>query len=100
MRSTTPHNATAGLLRLLEPGGILLASVMSLLGSFRIYTPGLLRLHGEGSISIDDIENVWRTGDTRHQPGQVHVCKLFRAHEAAAMFEAAGATVIEVLASG
>lgn len=93
-------HATAGLLGLLQSGGRLLASVMSLLGSLRIYAPSLLRLYGEGAISMDDIENVWRTGDTRHQPGQVHVCRLFRAHEAAAMFEAAGATVTEMMASG
>lgn len=94
------EHVTAGLLALLEPGGVLLASVMSLLGSWRIFLPAIVRFVDSGQATFDDMHAVWRTGDTRHQPGQAHVCRCFRAHDVTAMIEAAAGTVIEMSASG
>jgi hypothetical protein len=50
--------------------------------------------------TMQDMRTVWETGDTRHQPGQVHVCRLFRAHEVTEMISAGGGEILEISASG
>lgn len=100
LRVRRRRSSDRGLLGLLEPGGVLLASVMSLLGAWRLYMPRIVRRISEGVAGIDDTRTVWETGDTRHQPGWVHVCRLFRAHEVTAMIAAAGAAITEISASG
>lgn len=94
------ERVTAGLVGLLAPGGVFLASVMSLLGAWRLYVPQLLGQVTAGTVTYDDMDAVYRTGDTRRHPGQVHVCRCFRADEVVAMVRAAGADVVELSASG
>jgi SAM-dependent methyltransferase len=69
------HEALTGLLRILKPGGIVVASVMSLWGSWRARLIGATQLairHG-----IDVADAVIRTGDLRHVPDAAHVCRMF-----------------------
>ncbi len=94
------ERATAGLVGLLAPGGVFLASVMSLLGSWRIYAPKLVDQVGAGAVTFDDVDAILRTGDTRFDPSVAHKCRCFRADEANAMVRAAGAEVLELSASG
>ena len=94
------ERATAGLLSLVDHGGIVLGSVMSLLGSWRLFMPGIVREIAGGGATMQDMRTVWETGDTRHQPGQVHICRLFRAQEVTEMINAGGGEVLEMSASG
>ncbi|MFF4820734.1 class I SAM-dependent methyltransferase [Kitasatospora sp. NPDC001309] len=69
------HQALAGLLRILKPEGVVVASVMSLWGSWRARLPGATQVairHG-----IDVADAVIRTGDLRHIPDATHVCRMF-----------------------
>lgn len=69
------HQALTGLIRVVKPGGVVVASVMSLWGSWRARFPDATQLairHGP-----DVTDAVVRTGDLRHVPGMVHVCRLF-----------------------
>lgn len=69
------HEALTGLLRILKPGGVVVASVMSLWGSWRARLTGATQLairHG-----IDVADAVIRTGDLRHVPDAAHVCRMF-----------------------
>jgi len=93
------ERVVAGLLGLLEPGGMLLASVMSTLGSWRIFLPTVVPQIEAGEATMDTLERVLRLGDTRHLPEQPHICRTFRADEVTAMFEGAGGTVVELMAS-
>jgi SAM-dependent methyltransferase len=69
------HQAFAGLLRILKPGGVVVASVMSLWGSWRARLPGATQLAIRYGTDVTDA--VIRTGDLRHVPGMVHVCHMF-----------------------
>ncbi|WP_406112841.1 class I SAM-dependent methyltransferase [Kitasatospora purpeofusca] len=69
------HQALAGLFRILKPGGGVVASVMSLWGSWRARLAGATQVairHG-----IDVADAVIRTGDLRHVPDATHVCRMF-----------------------
>jgi SAM-dependent methyltransferase len=94
------ERVTAGLVGLLRPGGLLLASVMSLLGAWRAMLPGVVGILQQGTADFDAFERVWASGDTRHLPHQRHVCRCFRAHEVSAMLDGAGAEVLELSATG
>lgn len=93
------ERVVAGLLGLLEPGAVLLASVMSTLGSWRIFLPTVVPQILAGTATMDTIERVLRLGDTRHLPEQPHICRTFRADEVVALVEDAGGIVVELLAS-
>jgi 2-polyprenyl-3-methyl-5-hydroxy-6-metoxy-1,4-benzoquinol methylase len=93
------ERVTAGLLGLLKPGGMLLASLMSTLGSWRIFLPTVVAQIEAGVATMETLERVVRTGDTRHLPEQPHICRTFRADEVAAMVESGGGTVVELMAS-
>jgi SAM-dependent methyltransferase len=70
--------ALSGLLRITKPGGTVVASVMSLLGSWRYFLRGVLedtKVAGEASNDL-----VLATGDLRHF-GTAHVCQMFRARD-------------------
>lgn len=92
--------AIAGLLRILRPGGLLLASVMSLLGTTRIFMHGIMAELAAGKFTFDQMLQVWRTGDLRHLPAQEHVCRMFTAEELSSMLNDAGAVVLEISATG
>jgi len=62
--------------------------------------PHLLEQVAAGAVTYDDMDAVYRTGDTRRHPGQRHVCRCFRADEMVAMVRATGAEVLELSASG
>ncbi|MFF4650535.1 class I SAM-dependent methyltransferase [Streptomyces sp. NPDC001380] len=67
--------ALAGLLRITRPGGAVVASVMSLWGSLRARLPGAAQLAVRHGTGVTDA--VVGTGDLRHVPGMVHVCRMF-----------------------
>jgi SAM-dependent methyltransferase len=88
--------AMTGLLRILKPGGVLVASVMSLLGSWRYFLGGVIeeaRLYGDDANDL-----VFDTGDMRHI-GVGHVCQMFRSHEIVDLVHASGGEVLEMSAS-
>ncbi|MFD8479007.1 class I SAM-dependent methyltransferase [Kitasatospora sp. NPDC059673] len=69
------HQALAGLLRIVKPDGVVVASVMSLWGSWRARFPGATQLAIRYGTDVTDA--VIRTGDLRHVPGMAHVCHMF-----------------------
>ena len=89
-------DALRGLLRILRPGGVVVASVMSLLGSWRHFLPAVLddiRRAGD-----DAYEELMRTGDLRVlQSG--HICRLFRSSEIVAMAADCGGDLVAMSAS-
>lgn len=75
--------AFAECVRVIRPGGAVLASVMSVIGSLRYFLPGLaeeITLFG-----ADAIDALVRTGDVRATQAGGHICRLFRWREVAAM---------------
>jgi SAM-dependent methyltransferase len=92
-------DALRGLLRIAKPEGVILASVMSTLGSWRHKLPeitGWAEIHGE-----DANDAILRTGDFRQAmtDGQSHVCRMFRWSEITALVEEAGGVLVEGSAS-
>ncbi|MBW1604373.1 class I SAM-dependent methyltransferase [Streptomyces sp. JJ66] len=69
------HEALTGLLRIVKPTGAVIASVMSLWGSWRARFPEATQLGLRHGTDVTDA--VIRTGDLRHVPGMTHVCRLF-----------------------
>ncbi|MBW1604001.1 class I SAM-dependent methyltransferase [Streptomyces sp. JJ66] len=69
------HEALTGLLRIVKPEGVIVASVMSLWGSWRARFQEATQLILHHGTDISDA--VIRTGDLRHVPGITHVCRLF-----------------------
>lgn len=69
------HQALVSLLRIAKPDGMVVASVMSLWGSWRARLPGAMQIAVRFGPDIADA--VIRTGDLRHVPGMVHVCRMF-----------------------
>ena len=68
--------AIGELLRVVTPGGLVLASVMSLLGSLRYFLPGVVAdIDGVG---LDRFRRLVETGDQREMPGTTHQCHMFR----------------------
>jgi len=71
-------DAMAGLFRIVKPGGYVVASVMSALGSWRYF---LREVVEESRVAGEDANDlVLTTGDLRHLPS-AHVCQMFRARE-------------------
>jgi hypothetical protein len=71
--------AMAELLRVTRPGGVVLASVMSTLGTYRYYIRGVvddIARHGSGAIST-----VLRTGDLRPTHPTGHMCQKYRSDQ-------------------
>lgn len=91
------QDALRGLLRVTAPGGAVVASVMSMLGTWRYQLPGVLhvaKLAGE-----DANDRVLRSGDLRHIPGASHVCQMFRSAQLGELVEAAGGRLEAMSAS-
>jgi SAM-dependent methyltransferase len=88
--------AFAGMLRIVKPGGYVVASVMSLLGSWRYFLVAAMedtKLVGEDANDL-----VLETGDLRHaQTG--HVCQMFRSRDIAALVAKCGAEVVAMSSS-
>jgi len=89
-------DAVAGLFRILKPGGVLVASVMGLLGSWRYFLGGVVE---ETKLYSDDVNDlVFDTGDIRHV-GAGHICQMFRSTEIVDLVESCGGEVLAMSAS-
>lgn len=89
------HQALAEGLRVLRPGGLLIVSVMSMMGTLHRYLPALLEL------TPAQRRAVLNSGDltSSTSPGSSHHCHLFRARELAAFLEGASLTLVSLSAS-
>lgn len=90
-------DALAGLLRLVGDDGVVLASVMSALGTWRHALPGVLHL--ARSIGEEANDRALRTGDLRHVPGAAHICRMYRSAELDPWVRAAGGRLLAASAS-
>lgn len=88
--------AVRGLLRVTRPGGRVVASVMSMLGTWRHAFAGVTAL--AEAVGEDVNDQVLATGDLRHVGGD-HQCRMFRAREVAELVERAGGRVLGMSAS-
>jgi SAM-dependent methyltransferase len=92
--------ALDGLLRITRPGGPVIASVMSTLGSYRHFLPAVLGLVEDFGDEAND--RILATGDLREvqPPGSgKHTCRMFRSSDLAALVAATGARLLELSAS-
>lgn len=92
-------DAMRGLLRVVKPDGIVVGSVMSLLGSWRLLFSDVCAL--DAVVGTEAAEAAFRTGDLRHvQPDLVgHICRMFRWSDVEALVRRAGGTTIDASAS-
>jgi SAM-dependent methyltransferase len=88
--------ALAGLFRVTKPGGLVLASVMSLLGSWRYFLRGVI----EDTQRVGEAANelVLTTGDLRHFGGK-HVCQMFRSSDIEVLVRRCGGSLVATSAS-
>ncbi|MFB9629806.1 class I SAM-dependent methyltransferase [Nonomuraea helvata] len=89
------EEAMRGLLRITRPGGPVVGSVMSLLGTWRHFLPGVVKV--AETIGEDANDRILRTGDLRHEAGQgidTHVCQMFRHRDLAELARAAGGEIV------
>ncbi|MFF0389257.1 class I SAM-dependent methyltransferase [Kitasatospora sp. NPDC004615] len=91
------RQALAGLLRVVKPDGVVVASVMSLWGSWRARLPGSAQLAVRHGTDITDA--VVRTGDLRHVPGMAHVCRMFTWEQLTALVTECGGEILAGSAS-
>ncbi len=93
-------SALMGLLRVTRAGGPVVASVMSTLGAYRHFLPGVLELAERYGDEVTD--RIIQTGDLREtQPagsGQ-HTCRMFRSQDVAALVAKTGSTLRGLSAS-
>jgi SAM-dependent methyltransferase len=87
------EDALRDLLRITRPDGVVLGSVMSLLGAWRHFLPAVLELTDE------DHDHILATGDLRRAQPDGHVAQLYRASDVRALIERAGATTLALSAS-
>jgi SAM-dependent methyltransferase len=90
------NDALAGLMRITKPGGYVVASVMSLLGSWRYFLQAAMedmKVVGEDANDL-----VFETGDLRHSQ-TVHVCQMFRAREISDLVAQCGGEMVAMSAS-
>ncbi|TYB58034.1 class I SAM-dependent methyltransferase [Nonomuraea sp. PA05] len=91
-------DALRGLFRVTRPGGLVAGSVMSLLGTWRTFLPGVVKLAERAGEDANDL--VLRTGDLRHMGVEGgHVCRMFRSADLAALIRGAGGEVVALSAS-
>lgn len=91
------EDALRGLLRITRPGRTVVASVMSMLGTWRHSLPGVLGVAERYGEDVND--KVLATGDLRHLAGFDHVCRMFRASQVTALVRAAGGRDVALSAS-
>jgi len=90
-------DALRGLFRVTRPGGMVLASVMSLLGSFRHLLAGVVAAEEEFGTAVN--EAVLTTGDLRLLGGDGgHQCQMYRSREVLGLIEQAGGALVEIAA--
>jgi SAM-dependent methyltransferase len=91
------EDALRGLLRVTRPGGTVVASVMSTLGTWRSRLSGVVQV--AATVGEDANDRVLATGDLRHLPGAAHVCRMFRAREVGELVTSAGGRLEAISAS-
>ena len=91
------QQAMAELIRVVRPRGVVLASVMSLWGTWRARLPGVTDLEAKHGATVGD--QVLHTGDLRHVPGIEHVCRMFTWAETVSLVAGSGASMIDGSAS-
>jgi SAM-dependent methyltransferase len=87
------EEALRGLLRIAAADGVVIGSVMSLLGAWRHFLPAVLEL------SDEDADHVLATGDLRRSQPDGHVAQMYRARDLRALIVGAGATPVAMSAS-
>jgi ubiquinone/menaquinone biosynthesis C-methylase UbiE len=85
------------LLRVIRPGGTVVASVMSTLGTYRHLTSDVADIVTECGDDVNDA--VLRTGDLRPVQPTGHVCLMYRAEQIPGLVAGAGGTVAGMSAS-
>jgi SAM-dependent methyltransferase len=93
------HEAMEGLVRITAPAGVIIASVMSLLGTWRRFLPAVAEL--AETVGEEASDATLRTGDLRHvQPdGQGHLCRMFRCSDIQGLATRSRATILAASAS-
>lgn len=90
--------ALEGLLRVTKPGGFVVASVMSLLGTWRHHLEGVVGV--AETVGEDANDKVLTTGDMRHLGEAVaHQCRMFRSEEVRQLVDAADGHLVGLSAS-
>jgi SAM-dependent methyltransferase len=97
-------DALRGLLRLVGPDGIVVASVMSLLGTWRHTLPHEVALAETGGATVGGTvsgapDAAEQTGDPCHVRPDGHACRMFRWHDVVALVERAGGSLVDGSAS-
>lgn len=82
-------------IRVLKPGGLILASVMNLWGTIRQYLEGVIEY------TLEENRAIISTGDlvTSNAQFATHQCHLFNSQELKAFFESHGLNVLDMAAS-
>lgn len=88
--------AMSGLFRIVRPGGVVVASVMSLLGAWRHFLDDVITV--AETFGDDANDAMLRTGDLRHIGG-AHVCQMFRASDITKLVQRCGGEVLAMSAS-
>jgi SAM-dependent methyltransferase len=88
--------AFAGLLRITRPGGPVVASVMSTLGSWRYFLEGVLEDTKRSGEDAND--RVLETGDLRYF-GTKHICRMFRSRDIDLLVSRNGGRLLAMSAS-
>lgn len=91
--------AMRGLLRIVGPDGVVAASVMSTLGTWRQFLPAIAAL--SEVVGEDANDRALRTGDLRHvvDDSGGHICRMFRWSDVQALVERTGGRIIDGSAS-
>jgi SAM-dependent methyltransferase len=90
------EQALAGLLRITKLSGVVVASVMSWLGSWRYFLAGALddaKTVGDGAYDL-----MMTTGDLRHVQ-TTHVCQMFRARDVSVLVNKCGGEMLAMSSS-
>lgn len=88
--------ALRGLFRIVRPGGVVVASVMSLLGTWRHLREEALMMPEVFGDEVNDA--ILRTGDLRYIGGP-HICQMYRATDVSAFVDRCGGEVLAMSAS-
>jgi SAM-dependent methyltransferase len=88
--------AMTGLFRIVRPGGVVVASVMSLLGTWRHLLEDVITV--ADTFGDDANDAILRTGDLR-LIGGAHVCQMFRASDIDELVKRSGGEVLAMSAS-
>ena len=89
-------SALNGLLRITKPGGFVVASVMSWLGSWRYFLRGVL--DDEWRVGEEAGDLAMATGDLRHVQTD-HICQMFRSRDIGTLASSCGAELVAMSAS-